>query len=869
MNEGESDSGAAERGLQVLLDTMPDLIFFKDADSRFTRVNPAHAAFVGAIDPTAVIGKTDADFFPEANAREFRADEHHLLTTGEPLIAKPEAHCGADGQTHWVLTTKVPIRDRAGQITGLVGIARDITDLKTVENDVRLSERRHRDLLAEARRQAQERALFDEVRTALAREVELGDLFRTVVEAIARTFGYTLVSLYLVEDGILVLQHQVGYDQVAARVPVTDGVSGRVVRTGEAVLLEDVRTDPAFIGAIPGIISEVCVPLYAQDEVVGTLNVESRDEVLLTAADLHLMVALSEHVNVAIGRARLYTEVRQSEARFGSLIRNALDIITILDADGAIRYESPAVERILGYQADELLGRNAFDLVHPEDLSATSAAFVSALNDPALTPTVEFRFRHRDGSWRWLEATGTNLLADPAVGGLVVNSRDVTERRESAGRLWHQAHHDPLTGLPNRVLFLDRLTQALTRAEPASIAVFFLDLDGFKVVNDSLGHEYGDRLLVAAAERLTSALRTGDLLARFGGDEFTILQEHVPAAGDAMLMAERLHLVLAAPFSVNGHTLVVTTSVGAVQNSPELATPTDLLRAADVALYRAKAKGRSGSAVFDATRDASAMAQLDGERALRQALELGELRLHYQPKVELSTGRLVGVEALVRWQHPIGDLLAPDAFIGLAEETGLIVPLGAWVLGEACRQVMAWDEQFAHAGLLGLCVNVSPLQVRHPDLVGQVVGILRETGFPPEHLTLEITERGLIEDTEATDRVVRALKALGVQLAIDDFGSHQAGLGYLRRWPMDMIKLDQTLVADLDGDERSRAVVTAVVALAQALGMEVTGEGIETAAQLAQLRGLGCTWGQGYFFAPAMPADELVVFLERGSGFLG
>lgn len=493
---------------------------------------------------------------------------------------------------------------------------------------------------------------------------------------------------------------------------------------------------------------------------------------------------------------------------------------------------------------------------------------MTALDDPGITPTVEFRFRHRDGSWRWLEATGTNLLADPAVGGLVVNSRDVTERKESAGRLWHQAHHDSLTELPNRVLFLDRLTQALSKPESASVAVLFLDLDGFKMVNDSLGHEYGDRLLVAAAERLTSTLRAGDVLARFGGDEFTILQKHVTTARDAILMAERLHRVLAAPFAVNGHTLVITSSVGVVLSSSELSTPTDLLRAADVALYRSKAKGKGGSAVFDATRDASAFEQLERETALRHALEVGELRVHYQPKVDLTTGRLVGVEALVRWQHPTAGLLPPDAFIRLAEETGLIVPLGAWVLREACRQAMAWYEKFPDVGMLEMCVNVSPGQVHHPDLVGQVRTILHETGFPPERLTLEITERGLVEDAEATDRTVAALQALGVHLAIDDFGAYQAGIGYLRRWPMDKLKVDQTLVADLDRDERCRAIVAAVVGLAHLLGMGVTGEGIETAEQVTRLREMGCNFGQGYFFAPPLPPDELVALLERGTAFL-
>jgi len=301
------------------------------------------------------------------------------------------------------------------------------------------------------------------------------------------------------------------------------------------------------------------------------------------------------------------------------------------------------------------------------------------------------------------------------------------------------------------------------------------------VINDSLGHEYGDRLLVAVAERLASYLGTRHLLARFGGDEFTVVQEDITGENEAIRMAERLQAALAAPFTLKGDKVIVTAGVGIVLSSAELPTPTDLLRAADVALYRAKANGKGSRAVFDPVRDAAALAQLNQERDLRLALERGELRLHYQPKTELATGRLVGVEALVRWEHPRYGLVFPGKFIHLAEETGLILPLGLWALEQSCRQVMAWRKRVAAAETLDLSVNVSPVQLRHPDLVAEVEGILRETGFPPDHLVLEITERGLVDTTEAIDHTIQALLARGIRLAIDDFGSYQAGLGYIRR----------------------------------------------------------------------------------------
>jgi diguanylate cyclase (GGDEF)-like protein len=453
------------------------------------------------------------------------------------------------------------------------------------------------------------------------------------------------------------------------------------------------------------------------------------------------------------------------------------------------------------------------------------------------------------------------------VGGFVANSRDVTYRKQMEAQLWHQAHHDSLTGLPNRALFTHRVQRALDERGWGSVAVIFLDLDGFKVINDSLGHEYGDRLLIAVADRFRSCLRAGSLIARLGGDEFTVMLEGMGDVREAVDLCDRLQGVLAHPFSLQGNDVIVSASSGIVVRSPELATPTDLLRAADVALYRAKSSGKGSRAVFDATQDAAGLARLRRETELRHAVERGELRLHYQPTIDLRNGRIVGVEALVRWEHPTAGLLPPSEFIGMAEETGLIRPLGAWVLAEGCRQVMEWHERFPTLGMLELSVNVSPIQVHHPDLVEQVRQVLGETGLAPECLVLEITERGLVDATGVTDRTVAGLVELGARLGIDDYGAYQAGLGYLRRWPMNVIKLDRMLVTELNRNERSRAIVAAVSALATSLGMRVIGEGIESVEQLTKVRELGCAWGQGFLFAPPQSPQALAADLERGTTF--
>jgi diguanylate cyclase (GGDEF)-like protein len=439
------------------------------------------------------------------------------------------------------------------------------------------------------------------------------------------------------------------------------------------------------------------------------------------------------------------------------------------------------------------------------------------------------------------------------------------ERRRAEAHLSHQATHDPLTELPNRTLFVDRVEQAVARAERSErpVAVLFLDLDRFKVVNDSLGHRAGDELLVAAAQRLRTVVRPADTVARFGGDEFVVLCEEVDETRVAVDVARRIVAALEEPFVLGGREVFVSASVGICMATDTRSTPDDLLRNADTAMFRAKGRGGARVAMFDDAMQAWAEGRFETEVALRRAVERGELRVHYQPVVHLDSADIVALEALVRWERPGMGLVSPGEFIPIAEETGLIVPLGTWVLEEACRQVAAW-QHLGPRGTLGVTVNMSGRQLVQPDVVEVVRTALARAQLDPGLLTLEITESVLLDDDAHAIDVLGALKDLGVRLAIDDFGTGYSSLTYLRHFPFDVVKVDQSFVHNLGTNVEDSTIVAAVIALSKALGLRVVAEGIETAEHLAALVNLDCDYAQGYFFSRPMPADRTVALLAAG-----
>jgi diguanylate cyclase (GGDEF)-like protein/PAS domain S-box-containing protein len=559
--------------------------------------------------------------------------------------------------------------------------------------------------------------------------------------------------------------------------------------------------------------------------------------------------------------ARQNRDLRRSEERFRSLVRNSIDVQVITDGAGRITYESSAVERVLGYRAEDRIGLNALGGIHPDDRAWAQQMLHDVAKAPAAQVSAEVRVRHADGSWLVVEAVAKNLLHDPAVEGIVINYRDVTGRKSLEDELKRQAFHDSLTGLANRALFADRLQHAISRTEraPTAIAVLFVDLDDFKTVNDSMGHSEGDQLLIAVAGRLRTGLRAGDTIARMGGDEFAVLIED-PVDGETPVdVGRRLLAQLEAPFVHGGKELFVRASIGIATTRSRDYTADEVLRNADVAMYTAKSNGKNRVEVFEPGMHAAALNRLALKGDLERALERGEFTLVYQPIVRLGGGRLSGVEALLRWQHRERGTVGPAEFIPVAEETGLILPLGRWVLEQACAQAASWNRMSAQP--ITMSVNVSARQLQQPAFAAEVAAVLAATGLAPGLLTLELTESVLMQDAEAATAILVDLKRLGVRLAIDDFGTGYSSLNYLRRFPIDELKIDRSFVSSLDDGPTQSAVVLSILRLSETLNLETVAEGIEEPSQLALLRELGANLGQGYLFARPMDTDAMAALI--------
>ncbi len=571
---------------------------------------------------------------------------------------------------------------------------------------------------------------------------------------------------------------------------------------------------------------------------------------------------------------RIRRELTERNQLFEVITENAADMIAVVDGTGNRLYNSPAYQKVLGYSSEELKLTSSVEQIHPEDqprvLEAAEKAKVTGRGE-----RLEYRMRHKDGTWRNLESVATAIPNEQGqIERLVIVNRDITDRKRAEVALAHNALHDSLTDLPNRALFLDRVRHVLAlshRHTSYKFAVLFIDLDEFKVVNDSLGHAAGDALLIQIARRLSASIRGVDTisrsvlmqtasqvanegsLARVGGDEFTILLEDIRDCGDAIRVAERLQERLIIPFVVERQEVVIAASIGIAFCATSYTNSEDLIRDAEIAMYRAKREGKARCQVFDAEMHIVAVKRLQLETDLRRALELGEFRVHYQPIVSLQSGRIAGFEALSRWQRPEG-LLSPAHFIQIAEQTGIILPMNRLLLREACLQLRAWQSEFPADPPLTMSVNITPREFAQPDLVAQIKTILSEVEIQPSSINVEITETIAMADSQRSSLVLSELKALGVHISIDDFGTGYSSLSRLQGFPVDTLKVDRSFISKIDTDGETRKIVRIIIMLAHNLGLKVVAEGAETAKQVELLKQLKCELVQGYFFA--RPGDH-------------
>jgi len=576
---------------------------------------------------------------------------------------------------------------------------------------------------------------------------------------------------------------------------------------------------------------------------------------------------------------RLRRQLAERNELFELITENAADMIAVVDNQGNRLYNSPAYQKVLGYSPADLQTQSSADQIHPADRARVYQTAEKA-RLTGRSQRLEYRMRHKDGSWRVLESTASAIYSgDGRIEKLVIVNRDITERKHAEEMLAHNAFHDHLTNLPNRALFLDRLQHAIVRARRHSdyrFAVLFIDIDQFKVFNDSLGHSAGDQLLIQIGRRLAGCFREGDTvshsgiddpvtvadnsLARLGGDEFAVLLEDIFNAGDAVRVAQRIQDKWTIPFVINGQEVVISASIGIALNSTACAEAENLVRDAELAMYRAKQEGKARCQVFDPAMHESAVRRLRLETELRRAIELRELKVYYQPIVALKTGRITGFEALSRWQRPAG-LVLPSEFIPVADETGLILPINRLLLLDACEQLRSWQSRFPSEPPLMMSVNIAPRQFAQSELAADVHSVIEQTGVAPDTVQLEIVETIAMGEAGRAAQVLAELKSVGVRVSIDDFGTGYSSLSRLQRLPVDSLKVDRTFISTMADDSDSQEIVRLIITMAHTLNLQVVAEGVETERQTSILKRLNCEMAQGYFFSRPAPAEAMVELL--------
>ncbi len=741
---------------------------------------------------------------------------------------------------------------------------RDITDRKLAETKLFVSERRLRE---------QNRLIMDTAKSDYLNEGELERVYDEITVTVAHGIHVQRVGVWLYNDDQTELVCAKLYEERDEK----RHSSGMVLSAGDYPLyFEALRSDRSiaannahthyatreFSGSYLtplGISSMLDAAINIGGRVVGVLCSENVGPVRQWAPEeIAFVNSMADFLSLAMEtreRQKAQAALSESEDKF-HILSETTDSIIVVFRDQFL-YTNPAFQRISGYSHEELGRRGLVDLIHPDSQQIVEHLVAQYQQGIDENIREEIRIRDKQGKEHWLFLTSGLIQFEGKLAGLAT-AFDITERKQIEDQLRHQAFHDKLTGLPNRALFVDRLEHAVTRANRYEhlFAVLFIDIDRFKPINDSLGHLVGDKLLQEIAVRLQHRLRAEDTITRLGGDEFTVLLEGLQTPDYAILVAEKVQQIIAQPFVISGNEVNVTASIGIALGDNRYQRAENILRDADIAMYRAKCAGKGRYAIFDSAMHERALTLLQLEGDLRHAIEHHELELYYQPIIELQTGRIHGFEALIRWNHPQRGLVPPVEFIPVAEETGLITDIGDWVLQDACRCIRDWQEKLGNQPAPVINVNVSGKQLVFGDLVAKVAAILKENSVDGRSLKLELTESMVMENPAKACEMIRQLKRFQVRVAIDDFGTGYSSLSYLRQFPIDTLKIDRSFVNEIQPDGSQTEIVNTIVMLAHNLGQDVVAEGIEEEHQLKYLRSIGCDYAQGYYFSKPLPASE-------------
>jgi PAS domain S-box-containing protein/diguanylate cyclase (GGDEF)-like protein len=850
--------------LHAIVEGSSDAIFVKDTQGRYLMLNSVSAEILG-YSPNAIIGRDDRDFLPPNNAREIQETDREIIRKGLSKSLEEQVITGGKTSIYW--SSKYVWRSPEGEIKGLIAIARNITEQKQLMQ-------RQEQLVEQLQQQTNDLRALSTITENGISTLDLQDLLQILLNRIVSVNSADAAVLLLYENNRLQPRSSVGVPEshlAEYTCKIGQGFSGLVAASREPIYIQDTQNDPRFSSfySHPRQIRTLLgVPFRRNGRLVGVLQLEWQQLRTCDQREIHWLEIVAERCVMAILNAQLFEQTKHLQERLQLQIERMPIACILHDHQFNITDWNPAAEKIFGFSKAEVLGNHPTELIIPPSIQLHFQHILRRIVEGDMTAHSLNENLTKDGRFILCEWHNTPLRSeDGKFMGLLSMVQDVTERERSRDKLWRVAYYDSLTNLPNQKLLIERISFLLEMQKSDSKSYFsliYLDINRFQIIKYTLGHKTAERLLIEVAHRLESCLEPPAMLARVDTDEFAILLEETSDVNVAKRFAERIRRqIIRTPFYLNDAEIFTSMSVGLVMSSIANAEAEELLRSADAAMHRAKINRLNECEVFDAAMQAEATRRLKLDTDLLGITKHNQLLVYYQPIVSLKDNKLRGFEALIRWQHPQLGLISPIEFIPIAEENGAIHGIGLWILRQACYQVKYWQQKFPQLEALNISVNLSPVQLKHPQLLEEIELILEETRFSPTHLKLEITENIFLEEDREIAYTLNHIKSLGIQICIDDFGMGYSSLSYLHTYPIDVLKIDRSFVTNLISEAKTQEIVRSVIILAKTLNMDIIAEGIETVEQFEYLKNLGCQCGQGYLFAKPLDSSAAEAFITN------